>query len=128
VIAAVGLAGANAAASTPTARKRAASAAMKQVALYLGDTPTVTRASYTDPRLVDLFNDGITISPALASRDADLPDGVTHGRIEKAVLALWPRRRARRASDSRRTGEHSPRRGCLDTVTAIQPPTRGEPP
>lgn len=88
VIAAVALAQANDIASTPSKRKRAVSAAMKQVSTYLGNTPTVARASYVDPRLIDLFNDGITIAPNVARRDADLSDGVTHGKIEKAVLAL----------------------------------------
>jgi len=88
VIAAVALAQANAEAASASARKRAVSSAMKQVSLYLGNTPTVARASYVDPRLVDLFNDGVTISPALVAKDRDLSDGVTHGKVEKAVLAL----------------------------------------
>jgi DNA topoisomerase IB len=61
---------------------------MKEVAGYLGNTPTVARASYVDPRVIDLFNDGVTISPALASTDDDLSDGTTHGAIERAVLNL----------------------------------------
>jgi DNA topoisomerase-1 len=88
VIAAVVLAEANEEARTITARKRAVSSAMKQVAGYLGNTPTVARASYVDPRVIDLFNDGVTISPALASTDDDLSDGTTHGAIERAVLNL----------------------------------------
>jgi DNA topoisomerase IB len=88
VIAAVALAQANAKARTASARKRAVSSAMKEVSLYLGNTPTVARASYVDPRLVDLFNDGATIPPELAGKDRDLSDGVTHGKIEKAVLEL----------------------------------------
>ena len=35
---------------------------MKQVAEYLGNTPAVARKSYVDPRVVDLFHDGITIA------------------------------------------------------------------
>ena len=88
VIAAVALARANDTAKTPSARKRAVSSAMKEVSLYLGNTPTVARASYVDPRLVDLFNDGATITPSLVGKDADLSDGATHGKVEKAVLAL----------------------------------------
>jgi len=38
--------------------------------------------------VIDLFNDGVTISPALASTDDDLSDGTTHGAIERAVLNL----------------------------------------
>ncbi|GAA1429563.1 DNA topoisomerase IB [Microlunatus lacustris] len=88
VIAAVALARANDTAKTASARKRAVSAAMKEVSLYLGNTPTVARASYVDPRLVDLFHDGATITPSLVGKDADLSDGATHGKVEKAVLAL----------------------------------------
>ena len=88
VIAAVALAGANADATTATARKRAVSAAMKQVSEYLGNTPTVARSSYVDPRVIDLFADGVTISPKLASLDDDLSDGSTHGKVERAVLNL----------------------------------------
>ena len=88
VIAAVALAGANERAKTVSARKRAVSGAMKEVAGYLGNTPAVARASYVDPRVIDLFNDGATISPALAATDTDLSDGTTHGKIERAVLNL----------------------------------------
>ena len=87
VIAAVALAEANGSATSPTARKRAVAAAMKEVAEYLGNTPAVARASYVDSRLVDLFNDGRTIAPDLVPK-RDLAGGTTHGRIEKAVLAL----------------------------------------
>jgi len=88
VIAAVVLAEANEDAKTIRARKRAVSNAMKEVAGYLGNTPAVARASYVDPRVVDLFNDGVTISPEVAASDTDLSDGTTHGKIERAVLNL----------------------------------------
>jgi DNA topoisomerase IB len=61
---------------------------MKQVSDYLGNTPAVAKSSYVDPRVVDLFSDGMTISPRLASLDDDLSDGATHGKIERAVLNL----------------------------------------
>ena len=61
---------------------------MKEVAGYLGNMPAVARASYVDPRLIDLFNDGVMISPALAVTDTDLSDGTTHGKIERAVVNL----------------------------------------
>ena len=88
VIAAVVLAEANESARTMSARKRAVSSAMKEVAGYLGNTPAVARASYVDPRVIDLFNDGVTISPQVAATDTDLSDGTTHGKIERAVLNL----------------------------------------
>ncbi len=71
VLAAVALAVSTHAAETPTARKRAVARAMREVSEYLGNTPAVTRASYVDPRVVDLFEDGITIERALG----ELGDG-----------------------------------------------------
>jgi DNA topoisomerase I len=88
VIAEVSLAGSVDRARTTAARKRAVSSAMKEVADYLGNTPAVARKSYVDPRVVDLFNDGVTIPPSLAATDKELNDGTTHGKIEKAVLDL----------------------------------------
>jgi len=88
VIAAVALAEANETARTESARKRAVARAMREVSEYLGNTPAVARKSYVDPRVIDLFHDGATIAPDLASTDDDLGDGTTHGKIERAVLHL----------------------------------------
>ena len=88
VIAEVSLAGAVEKSRSASARKHAVSSAMKEVSKYLGNTPTVARKSYVDPRVVDLFNDGVTIPPALATTDRDLHDGTTHGKIERAVLEM----------------------------------------
>ena len=88
VIAAVALAQANVDATTKTARKKAVTAAMREVSDYLGNTPAVAKSSYVDPRVIDLFSDGVTISPKLASLDQDLSDGTTHGKIERAVLSM----------------------------------------
>jgi len=88
VIAEVSLAGAVEKSRSVSARKRAVSSAMKEVSKYLGNTPAVARKSYVDPRLVDLFHEGVTIPPALAATDRDLHDGTTHGKIERAVLEL----------------------------------------
>ncbi len=102
VLAAVALAVSTHAAGTPTARKRAVARAMAEVADYLGNTPAVARASYVDPRVVDLFEDGTTIEPALRRLgDPESPGPATHGPIERAVqrmLASPPRagHRARR--------------------------------
>ena len=77
-------------AHSPTARKRAVSRAFKEVAHYLGNTPTVCRSSYVDPRLVDLYSEGATISAAMGR----LADGTafgqlsTQGTVEDAVLDL----------------------------------------
>ncbi|WP_257570705.1 DNA topoisomerase IB [Streptomyces sp. NP160] len=101
VLAAVALAVSTHAAESPTARKRAVARAMREVSEYLGNTPAVARASYVDPRVVDLFEDGTTIEPALT----DLGEGAafgepgTHGAVERAVLDLLrnPGQAARRA-------------------------------
>ena len=88
VIAEVSLAGAVEKSRSVSARKRAVSSAMKEVSQYLGNTPAVARKSYVDPRVVDLFHEGVTIPPALAATDRELHDGTTHGKIERAVLEL----------------------------------------
>jgi hypothetical protein len=63
---------------------------MKEVAEYLGNTPAVARASYVDPRIVDLFEDGTTIAPQLDALGEGVSFGepATHGAIEKAVCDL----------------------------------------
>ncbi|GIF78318.1 DNA topoisomerase IB [Asanoa siamensis] len=71
-----------------TARKRAVPAAIREVADYLGNTPAVARSSYVDPRVVDLFQDGVTIAPALDGAAPDLDDRATRDRLEAAVLDL----------------------------------------
>jgi DNA topoisomerase IB len=63
-------------------RKRAVARAMKEVAQYLGNTPTVCRSSYVDARLVDRYMAGSTIAAALVNV------GHQHHRVESAVLAL----------------------------------------
>ena len=45
-----------------TARRRSVVAVMRAVAELLGNTPTVARASYVDPRVVDLYHDGVVAS------------------------------------------------------------------
>jgi DNA topoisomerase IB len=66
VLAAVGLAVSHrAAAESPGARKRAVARVVHEVAGYLGITPAVARASYSDPRIIAL-EESVTIAPALA--------------------------------------------------------------
>jgi DNA topoisomerase IB len=53
---------------TKTARKKAVSGAVKEVAEMLGNTPAVARSSYVDPRIVDLYERGIVVDePAEAA-------------------------------------------------------------
>lgn len=86
VHAAVSLAGRPA--QSRTARKREISAAMKDVAEHLGNTPTVARASYVDPRVIERYESGRTIAAAVAKvQRAPTPDE-RQARLERAVLRL----------------------------------------
>ncbi|MDA0564357.1 DNA topoisomerase IB [Streptomonospora sp. S1-112] len=89
VLAAVGLAVATQPA-TPTARRRLAAHVTGEVAAYLGNTTAVARASYIDPRVFRLFDQGVTVASALPGlgRDTDFGELATQGAVEKAVLKM----------------------------------------
>jgi DNA topoisomerase I len=89
VLAAVALAVSGPAATmSKTARKRAKTRAVKEVAHYLGNTPAVCRASYIDPRVFDRFDSGLTIGGVLHEvGDTNDLDSL-HGPVEEAVLDL----------------------------------------
>ncbi|AEE45525.1 DNA topoisomerase IB [Cellulomonas fimi] len=53
------------------ARRRVVTQAVKAVAEELGNTPAVCRASYIDPRVVDLWEHGTTIRPTRSQRVAE---------------------------------------------------------
>ncbi len=63
---------------------------MKDVAGYLANTPSVCRSAYIDPRVIDRFDSGETIRPALDRETAGTDPGEFPGRerIEAAVLDL----------------------------------------
>ena len=110
VLTAVGLAVSTQAPTSASARKRAVSRVITEVSEYLGNTPTVCRSSYIDPRIIDLYDDGSTIASALdrLGADADFGQPATHGRIEAAVLRLLrspARSSARRGTGSRPAGQ-----------------------
>ncbi len=89
VLAAVALAVSGPAQGTQSSRKRAKARAVKEVAHHLGNTPTVARTSYIDPRVFDRFDGGLTIAgvlPELAEAQVAWPD--LHGEIEAGVLDL----------------------------------------
>lgn len=90
VLAAVGLAVSAKASGTESARKRAIARAVREVADYLGNTPAVARASYIDPRVIDLYERGIVIGSVLPDlgREADFGELATQGPPERAVLEL----------------------------------------
>ena len=73
-----------------TARKRAVSRAVKEVAHYMGNTPAVARASYIDPRVIDRFDTGMTIGGVLDELgEVDAFGEPSHqGAVEEAVLDL----------------------------------------
>lgn len=90
VFAAVGLAVSTEAATSPTARKRAVTRVVKEVAQYLGNTPAVCRASYIDPRILDLYENGVTVAEELPDLGLDTVFGqpAVQGALEAAVLRL----------------------------------------
>ena len=89
VLAAVALAVSGPAAQlSRTARRRAITRAVKEVAHYLGNTPAVARASYVDPRVFDRFEGGLTIGGVLPEIGEEADIGSLHGAAEQAVLDL----------------------------------------
>lgn len=63
VLAARGLADAGPPPTSERGRRRVVTSVVKAVAEELGNTPTVARASYVDPRVVELWERGVTIAP-----------------------------------------------------------------
>ncbi|WP_183099864.1 DNA topoisomerase IB [Nocardioides pelophilus] len=86
VLAAAALAEAPGPEATKTARKRAIAGTMREVADYLGNTPTLARSAYVDPRVVDAYEEGRTIRSA-TRRSYDDPDQ-RQAALERAVLRL----------------------------------------
>ena len=85
VLAALALGASDEPGDTKASRKRAIKAAVDEVAGYLGNTPTIAKNSYIDPRVLDRYESGSTV-------DVDPSRYRTPERrqaaIEKAVLAL----------------------------------------
>jgi DNA topoisomerase-1 len=96
VLAAVAMASSFPQARSRTARARAISRAVKEVAIYLGNTPAVCRASYIDPRVFDRYRSGLTIAGVLDQLgEVGEPGEPAHqGPIEEAVLDLIEERHA----------------------------------
>jgi DNA topoisomerase-1 len=95
VLAAVALAAASAADGVPRnarGRKRIVTGAVKQVSEHLGNTPTVARSSYVDPRVLERFEAGRTVLPVLQKIEgceAGLPvDDASRAVLERAVVEL----------------------------------------
>jgi DNA topoisomerase-1 len=88
VLAAVVLAGP--APQTKRERTRAVRAMLEEVSDELGNTPAVARASYVDPRIIELFSDGGGVQSRTLSRTrpADLLRAKTRESAERAVIRL----------------------------------------
>jgi DNA topoisomerase IB len=76
---------------SPTARTRAKviAAGVREVAGWLGDTPTVTRASYIDPRLISRYESDGQL-PAVPALPAVLPAPAEAEIAVAALLATCP--------------------------------------
>jgi DNA topoisomerase IB len=95
VLAAVAMASSFPQARSKTARARAISRAVQEVAHYLGNTPAVCRASYIDPRIFDRYRSGLTVAGALErlGEVTELGEPAHQGAIEEAVLDLIEEKR-----------------------------------
>jgi DNA topoisomerase IB len=86
VLAAAALAESDEPGETRASRQRAVKAAVTEVAEFLGNTPTIARSSYIDPRVIDLYEDGVTITTAANRRYRD-PDA-RQVALERAVRRM----------------------------------------
>ena len=84
VIAAAALAETEEPGETKASRKRAVSSAMKEVSEFLGNTPTLARTAYVDPRVVEAYERGRTIKVRGTYDTADARQAA----LERAVLKL----------------------------------------
>jgi DNA topoisomerase-1 len=87
VLAAAALAASDEPGETKRSRQRAIKTAVSEVSEYLGNTPTIARNSYIDPRVIDLYENGTTIDPALVSKKYRSP-AAKQRTLEAAVLDL----------------------------------------
>ncbi len=71
-----------------TRRRKVVTAAVKEVAEYLGNTPAVCRSSYIDPRIIDRFEEGRTIAATLQAVGPDIEMPEHHKRVERAIIDL----------------------------------------
>ncbi|GEP38707.1 DNA topoisomerase [Nocardioides psychrotolerans] len=86
VLAAAALAETEEPGETQASRKRAVSGAMREVSDFLGNTPTLARSAYVDPRVVEAYEEGRTIR-ATTRRRYDTTAG-RQAALERATLKL----------------------------------------
>ena len=86
VLAAAALAASEEPGDTKASRRRAVKAAVEEVASYLGNTPTIAKNSYIDPRVLDLYEAGTVAEvPRMTARTSPAR---RQKLLEKAVLDL----------------------------------------
>lgn len=85
VLAALALATTDEPGDTQASRKRAVKAAVEEVAHYLGNTPTIAKGSYIDPRVLDHYDSGVTID--VKPERYRSPER-RQAAVERALLAL----------------------------------------
>ena len=86
VLAALALATTDEKGDTKASRRRAVKAAVEEGAGYLGNTPTIAKSSYIDPRVLDLYEDGTTIASVARKRHRSAD--VRQAELERAVLRM----------------------------------------
>jgi DNA topoisomerase I len=86
VLAAAALAEADEPGDSKASRRRAVKAMLTEVSDFLGNTPAIARSSYVDPRVIDLYEDGVTIAAATKRRHRD-PDR-RQAALESAVRRM----------------------------------------
>ncbi|GAA4683487.1 DNA topoisomerase IB [Nocardioides nanhaiensis] len=86
VLAAASLAETTEHGESKASRKRAVSRAMKEVSSFLGNTPTLARSSYVDPRVIEAYERGLTIQ-GTTRRTYDNRDE-RQAALERATLKL----------------------------------------
>lgn len=86
VLAAAALAETSEPGHTKASRKRAVAAAMREVSEFLGNTPTLARSSYVDPRVIDAYEEGRTIERVTRRTYAN-PDE-RQAALERATVRL----------------------------------------
>jgi DNA topoisomerase I len=87
VLAAAALAASDEPGDTKRSRQRAIKAAVTEVSEYLGNTPTIAKNSYIDPRVIDLYEGGTTIDRDLVTKKYRSP-ATKQRTLESAVLDL----------------------------------------
>ncbi len=86
VLAAAALAATEEPGETRASRKRAIAGAMKEVSDFLGNTPTLARSSYVDPRVIEAYEEGKTIR-GTTRRSYETTDE-RQAALERATLKL----------------------------------------